>query len=183
MGGAEDCGVMLDLLDFDWADYTCSQQQAFLCENVTPEPEPAPAPARPVPTYSYFENRVSFHDASSTCTAKGGVLATIRTAEEQAAAKAVVSAEDVPANQVRRVHAHARSSSPFSLSEAGGGWPGWRRTLATDAHLRLAHVAVVAGERLDRSHSRGPRRLGVDRRLARLVQQLGRRRAEQLWRQ
>ena len=90
---------MLDLLDFDWADYTCSQQQAFLCENVTPEPEPV----RPVPTYTFVSETMTFSAASATCTAMGGELATIRTAEEQAAAKAVVSAEDVPANQVRRM--------------------------------------------------------------------------------
>ena len=50
-------------------------------------------------TYTYVNRRVSFHDASSTCTDMGLSLATIKTAEEQAAAKAVVSAEDVPANQ------------------------------------------------------------------------------------
>ena len=75
----------------------------MLCENVTPEPEPEPAPARPVPTYTFVSETMTYSAASATCTAMGGMLATIRTAEEQAAAEAVVSAEDVPANQVRRL--------------------------------------------------------------------------------
>ena len=94
---------MNSIFDWLWADYPCSQPQPVLCENVTPEPEPEPEPARPVPTYTFVSETMTFSAASATCTAKGGVLATIRTAEEQAAAKAVVSAEDVPANQVRRL--------------------------------------------------------------------------------
>ena len=103
-GGNEACGVMNSIFDWLWADYPCSQPQPVLCENVTPEPEPEPAPpARPVPTYTFVSETKTFSAASATCTAMGGELATIRTAEEQAAAKAVVSAEDVPANQVRRM--------------------------------------------------------------------------------
>ena len=86
---------MNSIFDFRFADYPCSQQQPVLCENVTP--------TRPVPTYTFVSETMTFSAASATCTAMGGELATIRTAEEQAAAKAVVSAEDVPANQVRRM--------------------------------------------------------------------------------
>ena len=86
---------MNSIFDFRFADYPCSQQQPVLCESVTP--------TRPVPTYTFVSETMTFSAASATCTAMGGVLATIRTAEEQAAAKAVVSAEDVPANQVRRL--------------------------------------------------------------------------------
>ena len=42
MGGSEDCAVMLDLLEFDWADYPCgSQLQSFLCEGVDDRSAPA----------------------------------------------------------------------------------------------------------------------------------------------
>ena len=55
--------------------------------------------ARPVPTYTFVNRKMSFGDADATCASMGGSLASIRTAEEQAAAKAVVAAQQVPPNQ------------------------------------------------------------------------------------
>ena len=50
-------------------------------------------------TYTFVNRNVSFSSASATCKGMGRSLATIRTAQELAAAKAVVSAANIPANQ------------------------------------------------------------------------------------